>query len=211
MTINIATLAELTGKDIDRITDLFLDAFHKYPKLEFAFPEEEKKLAALEATIRFYAAYDLRFGKGYALDQAVNEAVLIVESEEMHYSFFRHLRAGSYSRKYRKAMKRLTQEDRQKRIKLFEELDAMEKILDIPHPHLYVDFLGVRTELQGQGRGRRLMNRICSYADERKLPLMLFTNTEEDVSFYSSLGFEMIGETHSDKFEFTNCYMVRRS
>lgn len=211
MAINIATLTELTGKDIDRITDLFLDAFHEYPKLKFAFSEKEKRLAALEATIRFYAAYDLRFGKGYALDQAVNEAVLIVESEEMHYSFFRHIRAGSYSRKYWKAMERLTQEDRQKRIQLFEELDAMEKTLNIPHPHLYVDFLGVRTELQGQGRGRRIMSQICGYADERKLPLMLFTNTEEDVSFYSSLDFEMIGETHSDKFKFTNCYMVRKT
>ncbi|HML37117.1 MAG TPA: GNAT family N-acetyltransferase [Bacillota bacterium] len=211
MAINITELTELTGKDIDRITDLFLDAFHDYPKLESAFPEGKKRKAALEATIRFYAAYDLRFGKGYALDPAINEAVLIVESEEMHYSFFRHLRAGSYSGKYGKAMKQLTQEDRQKRLQLFEELDAMEKTLDIPHPHLYIDFVGVRTELQGQGRGRRLMNRICGYADERELPLMLFTNTEEDIRFYSSLGFEMIGETHSDKFKFTNCYMVRKT
>lgn len=211
MPIKIPFLEELTVKDIDQVTELFLDAFHEYPKLEFAFPKKEKKQAALEAAIRYYAAYDMKFGKGYSLDKNVNEAVLIVESEKMNYSFFRHLRAGSYSRKYRKVMKQLDEEDRRKRIELFKELDAMERNLDIPMPHLYIDFLGVRTDLQGQGRGRKLMNHICGYADGRKLPIMLFTNTEKDIRFYESLGFEKIGETHSRKFGFTNWYMVRKA
>lgn len=211
MAIRIPLLNELTVKDIDYVTELFLDAFHEYPKLDSAFPIKGKKLAALEATIRFYAAYDLKFGKGYSLDNMINEAVLIVESDQMDYSFIRHLRAGSYSRKYIKVMKRLDEEDRQNRIKLFKELDAMEGKLEIPRPHLYIDFLGVRTALQGQGRGQRLMEQICDYADGRKLPLMLFTNTEKDLRFYENLGFEKIGETHSYKFGFTNWYMVRKA
>ena len=211
MTIRMPALKELTVKEIDPVTELFLDAFQKYPKLDLAFPGQEKKMAALEATVRSYAAYDMRFGKGYSLDQNINEAVLLVESDQMNYSFFRHLYAGSYSLKYAKAMHRLGRADRQRRKDLFKELDAMERKLDIPRPHLYVDFLGVRTALQGQGRGRRLMGHICDYADDRKLPLMLFTNTEEDLRFYESLGFVKIGETHSPGFGFTNWYMVRKA
>ena len=152
MAIRIPLLKELTGKEIDRVTDLFMDAFQEYPKLKFAFPEKEKKLAALEATIRFYASYDIKFGKGYSLDSSINEAVLIVESDQIKYTAFRHLRAGSYSLKYRKAMNRLKKEDRQKRIRLFEELDAMEQKLNIPRPHLYVDFFGSTNRHAGAGK-----------------------------------------------------------
>ena len=211
MTIKIPSLKELTIKDIDEVTSLLLDAFHDYPKLDLAFPEKETKLAALEATIRFYAAYDMKFGKGYSLDSMVNEVVLLVESDQINYSLFRHIRAGSYTKKYRAAMKHLKKEDRRKRIQLFAELEAMERTLDFPRPHLYIDFLGVRTNMQGQGRGRKLMDHICGYADERRLPLMLFTNTDKDISFYKTLGFEITGETHSEIFGYTNWYMVRQN
>jgi hypothetical protein len=123
MEIKIHTLEELTIRDIDRVTDLFMDAFHDYPKLKLAFPQNESRLAALEATLRFYIAYDMKFGKCYSLDKMVNEAILIVESDQIKYNFFRYLIAGSYSRKYINAMKRLGKEGRQNRIKLFEELD----------------------------------------------------------------------------------------
>lgn len=52
------------------------------------------------------------------------------------------------------------------------------------------------------------MTQICSYADDVNLPIMLFTNTEDDVKFYKSLGFHVIGETSSEKFGFTNTYLV---
>lgn len=209
MAINIPGLVELTVKDIDGVTELFMDAFQEYPKLDAAFPEKEKKMAALEATIRYYGAYDLKFGKGYSLDKQLNDAVLIVESDQMNYSFFRHLRAGSYSKKYKQVMKTLDKDDQRKRVEMFKELDTMERALEFPMPHLFLDFLGVRTVLQGQGKGRRLMDHVCDYANKVELPIILFTNTEADIKFYKSLGFEIPWETHSDKFKFTNWYMVR--
>ena len=38
------------------------------------------------------------------------------------------------------------------------------------------------------------MSKICAYADSVNLPIMLFTNTSEDVTFYESLGFTNIYE-----------------
>lgn len=43
MAINIPGLVELTVKDIDGVTELFMDAFQEYPKLDAAFPEKEKR------------------------------------------------------------------------------------------------------------------------------------------------------------------------
>ena len=105
-------------------------------------------------------------------------------------------------------MNRLTKEERKIRVSLFEELDRLETTVDIPSPHIYVDFLGVNEAFQHQGRGRRLMTNVCSYADSVRLPLMLFTNTADDVRFYQSLGFKIIGETSSKKFGFTNTYLI---
>ena len=52
------------------------------------------------------------------------------------------------------------------------------------------------------------MTQVCRYADEVCLPVMLFTNTADDVKFYQSLGFDVIGETSSEKFGFVNTYML---
>ena len=207
MSIKIDGLFEVQNTNL--LTELFLDAFQNYPKLMYAFQQKECRRAALEATIRFYCAYDIKYGKAFSLDNQVREAVVIVESKQMKYSFLRHLVAGSYSKEYRNAMNRLTREEKKKRILLFKEIDALETRIELPKEHLYIDFLGVKTKMQRQGRGRKLMEYICHYSDQTKLPLMLFTNTDEDVKFYRSLGFHLAGETQSIQFGFTNWYMVR--
>ena len=151
----------------------------------------------------------MMYGAGFSLDENVHEAVMLIHSDMMKYTFLKHLAAGSYSREYRNVMNRLSAEDRKLRLELFEELDLLESQLDtIPRPHIYADFLGVEKKYQHQGRGRKLMTQVCRYADEVGLPVMLFTNTADDVKFYQSLGFDVIGETSSEKFGFVNTYML---
>ncbi len=174
-----------------------------------AFPDDETRVPAIEATIRYYGAYDLRYGSAFSLDSDINEACVIVHSDDMKYTFLRHLLSGSYSSSYRHAMKKLNKADRTKRLRLFDELDRLEATIDIPRPHIYLDFLGTKEEYQHQGRGRRLMNKICGFADSVQLPIMLFTNTDEDVAFYQSLGFHIIDIVSSDEFGFTNTYLIR--
>jgi len=174
-----------------------------------AFPDDETRIPAIEATIRYYGAYDLRYGSAFSLDSDINEACVIIHSDDMKYTFLRHLLSGSYSSSYRHAMKKLNKADRTKRLRLFDELDRLEATIDIPRPHIYLDFLGTKEECQHQGRGRRLMNKICGFADDVQLPIMLFTNTDEDVAFYQSLGFHIIDIVSSEEFGFTNTYLIR--
>lgn len=209
--MEIKGLHKITRDREEALIRTYLDAFRHYPKLKLAFPEEAAKEAALEATLRFYVAYDMEYGAAFSLDEEVREAVCIVRSEEMGYTEERYQRAGSYSPKYREAMGRLTEEQRKKREDLFDELDELERTVDLPEPHLYVDFLGVQEAFQHRGRGRRLMNAVCEYAGEQGLPLMLFTNTEEDVEFYKSLGFQVAGIVSSEEFGFVNTYLVKEA
>ena len=61
--------------------------------------------------------------------------------------------------------------------------------------------------MHGQGRGSKLLQKICRYADAQGLPIMLFTNGEEDIKFYLKNGFRIFGVTKSEEFGFENTYM----
>lgn len=202
-------LYKLKRSDYEKFYMTLISAFRKYPKMLNAFPDDENRIPAIEATIRYYGAYDLRYGSAFSLDSDINEACVIVHSDDMKYTFLRHLLSGSYSSSYRHAMKKLNKADRTKRLRLFDELDRLEATIDIPRPHIYLDFLGTKEEYQHQGRGRRLMKKICGFADSVQLPIMLFTNTDEDVVFYQNLGFHIIDIVSSDEFGFTNTYLIR--
>ena len=202
-------LYKLKRSDYEKFYMTLISAFRKYPKMLNAFPDDEARIPAIEATIRYYGAYDLRYGSAFSLDSDINEACVIVHSDDMNYTFLRHLLSGSYSSSYRHAMKKLNKADRTKRLRLFDELDRLEATIDIPRPHIYLDFLGTKEEYQHQGRGRRLMNKICGFANSVQLPIMLFTNTDEDVAFYQSLGFHIIDIVSSEEFGFTNTYLIR--
>lgn len=206
--INIPNLYRVRKTEYSLVFNTLISAFSKYPKLLTAFPNEAVRHAAIEATIRYYGSYDLYYGSAFSLDKNINEVAVLVHSDDMKYSLFRHLLAGSYNKDYRYAMKRMSKSDRKKRIELFDELDRLEATVDIQRPHIYMDFLGTNEKYQRCGRGRKLMEAICDYANSINLPIMLFTNTDYDISFYQSLGFVIIGETFSDKFEFRNTYMM---
>lgn len=207
--VQIDGLYKLNRSDYENFYLTLISAFRKYPKMLNAFPDDESRIPAIEATIRYYGAYDLRYGSAFSLDKDINETCVIIHSDDMNYSFLRHLLSGSYSKSYRQAMNKLKKTDRIKRLRLFDELDRLEATIDIPRPHIYLDFLGTKEECQHQGRGRRLMNKICAFADSVQLPIMLFTNTAEDVAFYQSLGFHIIDVVSSEEFGFTNTYLIR--
>lgn len=209
--INLDGLYEIkkNSSDYEKLIETYKDAFQNYPKLVGSFPCEKERLAALEATLRYYCAFDLKYGKGYALDSEINEAMLVLNSEDVKYTFFKHLLAGSYNRGYRAAMRQLSKPDQKTRALLFEELDMLEKTVDIPSPHIYVDFLGVRKEFQHSGRGRRLLEALFVHAAQESRPIMLFTNTLDDVLFYQSLGFRTIGKVESEKFHFSSTYLLK--
>ncbi|MCI9595887.1 MAG: GNAT family N-acetyltransferase [Firmicutes bacterium] len=209
--MEIKGLYKLTRADEEKLIQTFMDAFQNYPKLMAAFPDQETRLAAVEATLRYYTAYDMEYGDAFSLDQQIKDGVCVVHSDEMRYTPERHEKAGSNGPAFTAAMARLTEEEQQKWNHVFDELDELEKEIDLPEPHLYVDFLGVQEACQHQGRGRKLMKAVCEYAESLGLPLMLFTNTEEDVAFYKSLGFQVAGIVRSEKFGFVNTYLVKEA
>lgn len=207
MSIKIPELYEVIS--LKKVVEVLKDALSEYPKLMAVFPNEYIRTAALEATLWYYGAFDMHYGKAYTLSEEADEVALIVESKEARYSKGRCMKAGSYSIEYQEAKEKMGVDDRKKRLKFIKELNKLEKKVKFPKEFLYIDFFGVSKEKQGQGKGGELMDKIIAYADKRKLPLLLFTNTARAKNFYEGKGFKVVDTIVSEKFGFESSYMQR--
>jgi len=188
---------------------MMIRSFRNYEKLVGAYPDWDDRQAAIEMVIRLYGAFDFMYGSAYSLDPAMREAMMIMYSEEVDYSEERLAAAGCVSEGFQAAASRLSEEDRRKWWAFFDEVDRREaELTGIPERYLYVDFLCVDDAFQGQGRGSRIIQAACRCADAEGLPLVLFTNGEEDIRFYLKNGFRIIGVTTSEEFGFENTYVM---
>ncbi len=64
--ITIPQLYKLKNSDKEKLVLTYLSAFESYPKLMQAFSDKKTRLLALEATLRYYTAFDLRYGSGFS-------------------------------------------------------------------------------------------------------------------------------------------------
>ncbi|MBQ9014983.1 MAG: GNAT family N-acetyltransferase [Firmicutes bacterium] len=207
--IDIPGLHRIQPSQQETACRMMIRAFRKYPKLLHAFPEEASRLAAIEAVVRYYAAYDFCYGAGFSLDEGIHECAVMMHSDEFDFGDpVRIAAADCENAAWQAAMERLTPQQRATWHGFFEELDREEAKLDLPQTYLYIDFVAVEPEYQHQGRGRRLLQQVINWSSDHDLPIMLFTNGEYDIRFYQSLGFEIAGVTTSDTYGFENTYVT---
>ena len=205
--IEIRGLHKIEENEYEDMYDMLLEAFAEYPKLKVAFPDEKTRMAAIEMVLRYYGAYDVCYGNAYSFDENINETVALMHSDFEGFPDELVEKANCENKAFKKAASHLTPEEQDFWWGFFDELDRQELALNIPKPHIYVDFVAVRKNMQGQGRGSEIIRKICRYADEQKLPVMLFTNGERDIEFYIKNGFRIYGVTKSEEFGFENTYM----
>jgi ribosomal protein S18 acetylase RimI-like enzyme len=75
--------------------------------------------------------------------------------------------------------------------------------------HWHLGPVGVLPSHQGKGIGTKLLSRFCQEVDACLSPAYLETDTDKNVQFYKSFGFEVVKE--AEIFDIKNRYMWRPS
>jgi len=207
--MEIKGLYKIKKKEQEQFLETVWDVFQSFPKKEFFDMKAETVQAAQKAAVWYFVNYEMKYGSAFSSDETIRDSVCVIHSDEMNATQERYRAAGSYGPEFEKAMAKLTGGQKKYWWDLFEEFDRQEANLDLPYPHLYLDYLGVREAWRRQGRGRRMVQAVCDYASSVKLPIVLFTNTEEDIRFYESLGFRELDIISSEEFDFFYTYMVK--
>ncbi|WP_152435388.1 GNAT family N-acetyltransferase [Erythrobacter sp. THAF29] len=72
--------------------------------------------------------------------------------------------------------------------------EAMHKEHPRPQPYLYLRYVGVAPEAQGQGLGGAIIRDIIARAAMQRRGVLLETATQSNVAIYTRLGFDIVSE-----------------
>lgn len=74
------------------------------------------------------------------------------------------------------------------------DFDRKVRAAHVGHPHMYLWFLAVDPAVQGCGIGKALLADVHSEAAGADVPTYLETGTMANVTYYASVGYEILGE-----------------
>lgn len=207
-TIDIEGLYRVKEGELPELFETFSRAFRDYPKLNGMFPNPQEKQLAVEMVVEYYGRFDFMAGRLYSLDDSLREGIAVLHSGEVDFSDENFEAAGSINENFRRCSRELGESGVKRWFGFFDELDRLESKLELPDEYIYVDFLAVDPDFQGEGRGSRLIEALTAKARELGLPIMLFTNGDKDVRFYEKHGFRVLAVTRSEEYSLENVYMI---
>jgi ribosomal protein S18 acetylase RimI-like enzyme len=180
-------LYRVQKKDVVRASKVLADAFQHDPiwnKIYEGDPNIEKRFQAFfEGGVR----YCLKYGEVYAPSEDMEGVMGLIPGKYADMNWWRAIRSGTMGVGMRMglnaAMKMGT---------------IFKPVTQDRHEHmvgcgfLYVLVIGVATELQGKGFGRKLINTAIEKSEREGLYLYLETETEDNVKMYEHFGFRLL-------------------
>jgi ribosomal protein S18 acetylase RimI-like enzyme len=190
--------------DIVPASKVLADAFQRDPlwnKLFEREPDIEKRFQAFfEGSVR----YCLKYGEVYAPSEDLEGVIGLVPGKYADVNWWRGIRCGSIGLVIRMGLNTM-----RKMGPIFKPLveDRHEHMAG--HTFLYVNVVGVATELQGKGFGRKLIGAAIEKSEREGLHLYLDTETEENVKMYEHFRFRVLKKITLPIVELPMWEMVR--
>ncbi len=192
--------------NMDQYIATIVDAFEGYPLLEYTFnhhydPELHSRMIKLDMQIRFHILMGITGSEEF-------ESVLLAEPPSVRKpGMFQYVRqAGVKNADIFFYPATLRQDS-------FENYAATKRQDYMDEKTWYIYIFGTKKEYQRKGYGKKLINLMCSYADERNCRLCLETNIEENVVMYEQFGFRMVDSSiyHKKVMHYVFLYEARHS
>lgn len=192
----------LGQNEVARAADVCAAAFFEGPYTRFLFPDLQER--ARHMRDRFYRmlSHAVVYGEVYATSDQIEGVMSLVPDPPASASLWRRLRACNLpgaccSRPVRERVAHGAAYLNERRG------------FHMPGPHLLLETLAVRPELQGRGFAGALLRHALARADADALPLYLDTFTAGSVEMYRHFGFDVL-ETGRINGMDSPVYLMRR-
>ena len=173
--------------DIARVVKVLADAFQHDPlwnKICEGESDLEKRFRALfEVPVR----HCLKYGEVYAPSEDLEGIVAWVPGKYADMTAWRIIRSGAMG-----AAMRMGSNAAKKMGPVFKPITEDRHEHMAGRTYLYLLIVGVATELQGKGFGRKLIGAAIEKSEREGLQLYLETETEENVVMYEHFGFRLL-------------------
>ena len=179
----------LERSDIDAAVDVLASAFSGDPLLVWSCGARER--AGMRASARMTTTLWTRARSAYGYFQNARLiAVALYQKPGDHVSVVRATRAGLWRLPFRAGPL-----GTQRILYTFGVADRFKASLLGDEPHFYLDTLGVHQSAARRGVGPRLLlESVRDLRQQSARPCFLLTHLPRNVTLYSRLGFEVLGE-----------------
>jgi len=104
-----------------------------------------------------------------------------------------------------------TEENAVRAREIFTHVGEMEEKLTLGDNILYIEAFAVQTPFQGKKLGSKLMRELIAECSDIGKDLMLFTNTEKNVSIYRHFGFDVLYEEYTEEINSYTAFMYYKT
>ena len=197
-------LYRLQKDDLRRSAAVLDNAFRHDPIWSKVMAEATPKLkqVAFEAPLRYYWKY----GAVYAASDKLEGIITHIPGELAEMTMWRLLRSGAL---WIGVSLREAVHLGRKMEPAFSPVQMDRKQNMQGSPYMYLPMLGVAAEHQGKGVGGKLLRALIAQCEQARLPLYLETETEDNVRWYTSHGFEVIKQINLPVINLPMWEMVR--
>ena len=173
--------------DIARVVEVLADTFQRDPlwnKICKGEPDLGKRFRAIfEVPVR----HCLKYGEVYATSEDLEGIVAWVPGKYADMTAWRIIRSGGKG-----AAMRMGSNAAKKMGHVFKPVTEDRHEHMAGRTFLYLLIVGVATELQGKGFGRKLIGAAIEKSEREGFQLYLETETEENVRMYEHFGFRLL-------------------
>ena len=169
-----------------RFAEILSSAFADDPFYTFVFPDPERRTRLLPWLFNKLLSYANHYGLVFA-DSEYHGISIWLGPKHTRLLPLGVLRAGLFLFPFKVSHLEL-----KRSIKLAQVSNQLHRQA-VSTPHFYLEAVGVEPLHQGKGLGRALVQAGISRADETRVPCYLETYNPNNLGFYGSLGFSVVG------------------
>ena len=169
-----------------RFAEILSSAFADDPFYTFVFPDAQRRTRLLPWLFNKLLSYANHYGLVFA-DSEYHGISIWLDPKHTGLLPLGVLRAGLFLFPFKVSHLEL------KRSIMLAQVSNQLHRQAVSTPHFYLEAVGVEPSHQGKGLGRALVQAGISRADETRVPCYLETYNPNNLGFYGSLGFSVVG------------------